>query len=63
MVVEGKVLELMILIEEYLKKFSFIILEKKLSTSDDDELNIDQCFKKDEKIIYKTLSELVKKRI
>ena len=41
-----------ILIEEYLKKFSFTILEKKFSTSDDDELNIDQCFKKDEKIYF-----------
>src|SRR3989338_5129436 len=41
-----------ILIEEYLKKFSFTILEKKFSTNDDDELNIDQCFKKDEKIYF-----------
>jgi len=41
-----------ILIEEYLKKFSFTILEKKFSTSDDDELNIDQCFKKDGKIYF-----------
>ncbi|MEM3116469.1 MAG: restriction endonuclease [Candidatus Pacearchaeota archaeon] len=41
-----------ILIEEYLKKFSFTILEKKFSTSDEDELNIDQCFKKDEKIYF-----------
>lgn len=41
-----------ILIEEYLKKFSFTILEKKFSTEDDDELNIDQCFKKDGKIYF-----------
>lgn len=41
-----------ILIEEYLKKFSFTILEKKFSTSDEDELNIDQCFKKDGKIYF-----------
>ena len=40
------------MIEEYLKKFSFTILEKKFSTTDDDELNIDQCFKKDEKIYF-----------
>ncbi len=41
-----------ILIEEYLKKFSFEILDKKFSTDDDDELNIDQCFKKDGKIYF-----------
>lgn len=41
-----------ILIEEYLKKISFTILEKKLSTIDKNELNIDQCFKKDEKIYF-----------
>ena len=40
------------MIEEYLKKFSFTILEKKFSTSDEDELNIDQCFKKDGKIYF-----------
>ena len=40
------------MIEEYLKKFSFTILEKKFSTEDDDELNIDQCFKKDGKIYF-----------
>lgn len=41
-----------ILIEEYLKKFGFTILEKKFSTDDNDELNIDQCFKKDGKIYF-----------
>ena len=35
-----------------LKKFGFTILEKKFSTDDDDELNIDQCFKKDGKIYF-----------
>jgi len=41
-----------IMIEEYLKIFNFTILEKKFSTEDDDELNIDQCFKKDGKIYF-----------
>lgn len=41
-----------ILIEEYLKKFSYTILEKKFSTNDEDNLNIDQCFKKDGKIYF-----------
>lgn len=41
-----------ILIEDYLIKLSFTILEKKFSTSDEDELNIDQCFKKDEKVYF-----------
>ncbi len=41
-----------VLIEEYLKKFNFEILDKKFSTINDDELNIDQCFKRDGKIYF-----------
>lgn len=33
------------LVEEYLREFGFEILEKRFVDSDDDELNLDQCFK------------------
>lgn len=33
------------LIEKYLREFGFEILEKRFVNSDDDELNLDQCFK------------------
>jgi len=40
-----------ILIEEYLKKFGYEILEKKISMDNGDKLNIDQCLRKVEKFI------------
>jgi len=41
-----------ILIEEYLKKFSYEILEKNISMDNGNKLNIDQCFKKNGKIYF-----------
>ena len=41
-----------ILIEEYLKKFGYEILEKKISMDNGDKLNVDQCFKKSGKIYF-----------
>ncbi len=41
-----------ILIEEYLKKLEYTILDKKFTTNCGDKLNIDQCFRKNEKIYF-----------
>jgi len=41
-----------ILIEEYLKKFGYVILEKKISMDNGDKLNVDQCFKKNGKTYF-----------
>jgi Holliday junction resolvase-like predicted endonuclease len=41
-----------ILIEEYLKKFGYEILEKKILMDNGDKLNVDQCFKKSGKIYF-----------
>jgi len=41
-----------ILIEEYLKKLGYEILDKSFSTDNNDKLNIDQCFKKNGKIYF-----------
>ncbi|MBU4312120.1 MAG: restriction endonuclease [Candidatus Omnitrophica bacterium] len=40
------------LIEEYLREFDFEILEKRFVNSDDDELNLDQCFKDGGKVSF-----------
>lgn len=39
-------------IEEYLREFGYEILEKRFVNSDDDELNLDQCFKADNKVYF-----------
>lgn len=39
-------------IEEYLREFGYEILEKRFVNSDDDELNLDQCFKVDDKVYF-----------
>jgi hypothetical protein len=39
-------------IEEYLCEFGYEILEKRFVNSDDDELNLDQCFKADNKVYF-----------
>lgn len=41
-----------VLIEEYLKYCGFTVLEKKFSTSNNGELNIDQCFKKNDNVYF-----------
>ena len=41
-----------ILIEEYLKKLGYEILDKSFSTDNNDKLNVDQCFKKNGKIYF-----------
>jgi len=41
-----------ILIEEYLKKLGYEILDKKFSADNGDKLNVDQCFKKNGKIYF-----------
>jgi len=41
-----------IIIEEYLQEFGYEILEKKLINSDDDKLNLDQCFKVKDKVYF-----------
>jgi Holliday junction resolvase-like predicted endonuclease len=40
------------LIEEYLREFGYEILEKRFVNSDDDELNLDQCFKASDTIYF-----------
>ncbi|NCO80069.1 restriction endonuclease, partial [Candidatus Falkowbacteria bacterium] len=40
------------IIEEYLREFGYEILEKRFVNSDDDELNLDQCFKADDKVYF-----------
>lgn len=40
------------IIEEYLQEFGYEILEKRFVNSDDDELNLDQCFKADNKVCF-----------
>ncbi len=39
-------------IEEYLREFGYEILEKRFVNSDDDELNLDQCFKAENKVYF-----------
>ncbi len=39
-------------IEEYLREFGYEILEKRFVNSDNDELNLDQCFKADSKVYF-----------
>jgi len=41
-----------ILIEEYLKKLGYEILEKKFTNNDGDKLKVDQCFRKNGKIFF-----------
>lgn len=41
-----------ILIEEYLKKLGYEILDKKFTTNDGDKLNVDQCFRKNGKTYF-----------
>lgn len=40
------------IVEEYLREFGYEILEKKLVNSNGDELNLDQCFKVNEKVYF-----------
>ncbi len=41
-----------ILIEEYLKKLGYEILDKKFESNNGDKLKVDQCFRKDSKIYF-----------
>jgi hypothetical protein len=41
-----------LLIEEYLKDLGFEILDEHFSSEDDDVLNVDQCFKKNNKVFF-----------
>lgn len=39
-------------IEQYLREFGYEILEKRFVNNDDDELNLDQCFKSDSRVYF-----------